>query len=165
MQHRLQNIIFWAGQAAPKVDWPAGTSTCSATLLNNGEIGHCPKHNLPSGASQGLVQLPPLPFIAEFTYNLQWGKWLCCTLIVSWNLLFTQRHHSTQQHMGQACVWQDSAKPWRTRPFHKLWLGSSLKPSPQLCALRIWLYTNRGLRTDRIISGLCGYGGRWIHIR
>ena len=45
MQHGFQNITFRAGQAAPKVNLPAGTSTCPATLLfnielNKGEI-HC----------------------------------------------------------------------------------------------------------------------------
>ena len=39
------------------------------TQLNKGDIGLCPKHYLPSGASQGLVQLAPLPFFAEFTCN------------------------------------------------------------------------------------------------
>ena len=62
-----------------------GTSTRPATLLNKGEIGLCPKHYLPSGASQGLVQLAPLPFFAEFTCNLHRGKWLCCTLKIVLN--------------------------------------------------------------------------------
>ena len=35
---------------------------------------------MPSGACQGLVQLAPLLFFAEFTCNLQRGKWLCCNL-------------------------------------------------------------------------------------
>ena len=35
VQHRLQNIIFWAGHYFLTV----GTSTCSATLLNKSEIG------------------------------------------------------------------------------------------------------------------------------
>ena len=48
------------GKLPLKLTCPAGTSTCPATLLNNGEIGICPKHYLPSGASQGLVQLAPL---------------------------------------------------------------------------------------------------------
>ena len=46
---------------ALKLTCPADTSTCPTTLLNKGEIGLCPKHHLPSGASQGLVQLAPLP--------------------------------------------------------------------------------------------------------
>ena len=33
VQHRLQNIIFWAGQAAPKVDWP-------------GRHFHLPRHSV-----------------------------------------------------------------------------------------------------------------------
>ena len=59
---------------------PAGISTCLATLLNKGEIGLRPKHYLPSGASQGVVQLAPLPFFAKFTCNLQRHQWSCCTL-------------------------------------------------------------------------------------
>ena len=34
-------------------------------LLNRDEIGLCQKHYLPSGASQGLVQLAPLQFFAR----------------------------------------------------------------------------------------------------
>ena len=42
-----------------KLSLLVGTSTCPATMLNKGEIGLCPKHYLPSRASQGLVQLAP----------------------------------------------------------------------------------------------------------
>ena len=66
------------GKLPLKLTCPASTSTCPVTLLNKGEIGLCPKHYLPSGASQGLVQLAPLPFFAEFTCNLQQGQRLCC---------------------------------------------------------------------------------------
>ena len=67
-------------ELALKLTCLAGTSTCPATLLNKGNIEHCPKHYLPSGTSQGLLQLAPLPFFAEFTCKLQRGQWLCCTL-------------------------------------------------------------------------------------
>ena len=43
---------------------------------------------MPSGASQGLGQLALLPFFPQFTCNLQQGKWLCCTLIMSIYSLF-----------------------------------------------------------------------------
>ena len=56
-----------------KLTCPAGTSTYPATLLNKDEIGLCPKHYLPGGASQGLILLAPLPFFVEFTSNLQPG--------------------------------------------------------------------------------------------
>ena len=52
-----------------KLTCPAGTFTCPATLLSKGEIGICPKHYLPSGASQGLVQLAPL--LASESYQYQ----------------------------------------------------------------------------------------------
>ena len=68
------------GKLPLKLTCPTSTSTCPATLLNKGKIGLCPKHNLPSGASGGLVQLAPLPLFAKFTCNLQQGQWLCCTL-------------------------------------------------------------------------------------
>ena len=57
------------GKLALKLTCPASTSTGPATLLNKGEIGLRPKHYLPSGASQDLVQLAPLPFFAKFTCN------------------------------------------------------------------------------------------------
>ena len=71
VQHRFQNIIFWGGQAtvALKLTCTAGSSTCLATLLNEGEVGLRPKYYLPSGASHGLVQLGPLLFFAKFTCN------------------------------------------------------------------------------------------------
>ena len=68
------------GKLPLKLTCPACTFTCPPTLLNKEEIGLCPKHYLLSGASEGLVQLAPLLFFAEFTYNLQQGQWLCCTL-------------------------------------------------------------------------------------
>ena len=72
------------GKLPLKLTCPAGTSTCPATLFNKGCIGLCPKHYLPSGASQGLVQLAPLPFFCQI--HLQRGKWLCCILrIARWN--------------------------------------------------------------------------------
>ena len=76
------------GMLASKLTCPAGTSTCPATLLNKGEIGLYPKHYLPSGACQGLIQLAPLPFFAEFTCNLQRGQWLCCTRCMQANKVF-----------------------------------------------------------------------------
>ena len=66
-----------------KLTFPSGTSTCPATMSNEGESGLSPKHYLPNGASQGLVQSAPLPFFAEFTCNLQRGNWLCFTLPAS----------------------------------------------------------------------------------
>ena len=57
VQHRLQNIIPLAGQAAKPLQ--LALPTCSATLKKKGEIGLCPKHYLLGGASQGLVQLAP----------------------------------------------------------------------------------------------------------
>ena len=74
------------GKLPLKLTCPASTSTCPATLLNKGEIGLCPKHYLPSGASQGLFQLAPLQFFAEFTCNVQRGKWIRCTLSHIWCL-------------------------------------------------------------------------------
>ena len=65
------------GKLPLKLTCLASTSTCPATLLNKDDIRLCPKHYLPSGASQGLVQLAPLLFLAKFTCNLQR---LCCTL-------------------------------------------------------------------------------------
>ena len=75
-----KTLLSELGKLPLKLTFPAGSSTFPTTVVNKGEIGLCPKHYLPSGASQGLVQLAPLPFFAEFTCNLQWGKWLCCTL-------------------------------------------------------------------------------------
>ena len=48
VQYRLQNIIFWAGQAAPEVDLPRCAFTCPSILLNKGEIGPLPRA-LPAG--------------------------------------------------------------------------------------------------------------------
>ena len=73
---------LFASKLPLKLTLPAGTSTGPATLLNNGKIGLSPKHYLQSGASQGLIELAPLQFLAEFTCNLQRGKWLCFTLIL-----------------------------------------------------------------------------------
>ena len=84
MQHRLQKLFPERGKLPLKLTCPAGTSICPATLLNKGEIGLCPKHYLLIGASHGLVQLAPMPFSAKFTCNLQWGQWLCCTLVMLW---------------------------------------------------------------------------------
>ena len=39
--------------------------TCPVTLVNKGDIGLCPKHYLPSGASQGFVQLAQCPFLSN----------------------------------------------------------------------------------------------------
>ena len=75
VKHRLQYIIFWAGHAVSKIDLPRWhfhlpRHQMPATLLNKGEIGLCPKHYLPSGASQGLVQLAPLPFFCQIHLQL-----------------------------------------------------------------------------------------------
>ena len=87
VQHRLENIIFWVGQAASKIDWPRRRFHLPRQHF------HLPHH---SGASMGLVQLAPLPFFAEFTCNLQWGKWLCCTL----KHIFT----SLRNRFGWTCI-------------------------------------------------------------
>ena len=77
MQHRFQNITCRAGQAAPEVYLPAGTSTCPTTQLNKGEL-HCNAQNITLPKTL-LARLPF--FFAKFTCNLQQGKCLCCTLI------------------------------------------------------------------------------------
>ena len=59
----FKTLFSERGKLTLKLTCPTGTSTCPATMLNKGEIGLCPKQNLPSGASQGLVQLAPLPFL------------------------------------------------------------------------------------------------------
>ena len=73
VQHRLQYIFSEWGKLPVKLTCPAGTSTCPATLLNKGEIGLCPKHYLPSRASQGFVQLAPLPFFCQNHSQLATG--------------------------------------------------------------------------------------------
>ena len=71
------------GKAAPKVDLPRRHFHLRNHSVKEGEIGLCPKHYWPSRASQGLVQLTPLPFFfAKFTCNLQQGRWICGTLEV-----------------------------------------------------------------------------------
>ena len=88
---------------------PVGTSTCPATLWNKNEL-HCKDsaQNITWRAGQVKV-LFCLPFLAEFTCNLQQGKRLCCTLLWSClhlcakivtniycnNLLFKQGSSST----------------------------------------------------------------------
>ena len=67
------------GKLPLKLTCPAGTSTFPATVLNKGVVRLCPKHYLLSGASQGLVQLAPLPFFAEFTCNGASGYVARCT--------------------------------------------------------------------------------------
>ena len=62
-----KTLLFERGMLPLKLTCPAYNTPCPATPLNKGEIGLCPKHCLPSGASQGLVQLAPLPFFAKFT--------------------------------------------------------------------------------------------------
>ena len=57
------------GKLSLKLTCPACTSPCPATLLNKGEIGLCPKHYLLSRASQGLVQLAPLPFFLPNSFS------------------------------------------------------------------------------------------------
>ena len=61
------------GKLALKLTCPDDTSTCPTTLLNKGEIGLCQKHYLPSGASQGLVQLAPLPFLYQIHLQIATG--------------------------------------------------------------------------------------------
>ena len=73
VQHRLQNNISERGKLPLKLTCPAGTSTCPAAFLNKGEIGLCPKHYLPSGASRGLVQLAPLPLFCRIHLQLATG--------------------------------------------------------------------------------------------
>ena len=69
VQHRLKKKNSELGMLPLKLTCPACTSPCPQTLLNKGEVGLCPKHYLPSRAYQGLVQLAPLPFFAQFTCN------------------------------------------------------------------------------------------------
>ena len=56
-------LATW-GTLPLKFTCPAGTSTCSAILLNKGEL-NCPKHYLLSGANEGLVLLARLPFLQK----------------------------------------------------------------------------------------------------
>ena len=81
-QQGCKTLFSERGKLPLKLTGPADTSTCPATLSHKGDIEFCPKHYflLPSGASQGLVQLPQLPLFAEFTCNLQRGQCFCCTL-------------------------------------------------------------------------------------
>ena len=81
VQKRLQNIISWAGQTAPKVDLPRmHFHSPRHSIINKGEFGLPETLLQPSGASQVLVQFAPLPFVAGFICNLQRGKRLSCTL-------------------------------------------------------------------------------------
>ena len=78
VQHRLLETSFSErGKLPLKLAWPVGIST-SPPLLNKCEIRLCPKNHLPSRASQGHVQLAPLPFFGQI--YLQQGKWLQCML-------------------------------------------------------------------------------------
>ena len=65
---------------------PTGTSTCPAsTSTCPASPSTCPASpsTCPAGTSTCiyLVLLAPLPVFAEFTCNLQWGKWLCCMMV------------------------------------------------------------------------------------
>ena len=83
VQRRFQNIACRVGPAALKGYLPCPHFTCPATLLKKCKLHYKDSaQNITCQAGQVrlLFCLPNCHFCAKFTYNLQQGKWLCCTL-------------------------------------------------------------------------------------
>ena len=81
VQHSLQNIIYWAGQAAPKVDLPRRHFHLPATLLNKGNIGLSLNITCWAGQVRVFFSLPHCRFLPNSlaSYNGASGYVACCT--------------------------------------------------------------------------------------
>ena len=125
VQYRLQNIIFWAGQAAPEVDLPRCAFTCPSTLLNKGEIGPLPRA-LPAGQVRFLFSLPCCRFLVNSltTCNRASGYVACCTI----QSLKGQMHH--HDDLGSKCAYMCHLSNKTTRK-------SVLLSTPQIWLMKV----------------------------
>ena len=125
MKAVLLRFVFWAGQAAPKIYLPRRHFYLPRHSVKQRKIWLCPKHYLPSGASQGLIQLAPLPFFCWIHLQLASGPVviLHAGCFVTLCFVFVDNHEGTTSESAPLFAMSGDGKNDVTIPivflFHK----------------------------------------------